>query len=298
MSSLDLEPPKVEIAVQTDNTLGESPVWHEEEQTLYWIDLRAPSIQRYRPANGMHQSFRLQHLVGAVVPRSSGGVISCMENGLHVFRFDGQGARPLPGINLHIPQNHRMNDACCDRYGNLWCSVMRDFGKSATGTLYRLSPDDSVILVRSGLTVPNGLCHDIVSDHLYFTDSPSGKIEFIKASEPLQQPVDWTPFCDLSSLPGVPDGATVDREGFLWSAVFGAGKVLRISPDGEVVGAIHLPVSQPTSCTFGGSNLRTLFVTTARQGLAQEQLRNEPLAGSVLKIELPYTGQREGKFAA
>lgn len=284
-------------AVRALNTLGESPIWLEAEQTLYWIDLRAPSLHTYHPENGNHRVTTLPATVGAVVPRKAGGVTLCMGDGLFAFRSGKNASKRMFDLSVPMPPEHRMNDATCDKHGQLWCSVMRDFGKSATGTLYRIGPDGSICTARDRLTVPNGLCHDASTGKLYFTDTPRRRIEYADVIVPGGPPPVWLELCDLADVPGLPDGATLDSDGHIWCAMFGGGRLIRISPEGEVVEIIVLPVSRPTSCAFGGVDLQSLFITTARQGLNVDELKNEPLAGSLLEIRLPWKGQREREFA-
>ncbi|ALA16903.1 MULTISPECIES: SMP-30/gluconolactonase/LRE family protein [Chelatococcus] len=276
--------------------LGESPVWNAREAALYWVDIRAPALRRLN-RGGTVETWPMPDLVGAVVLRVDGRLLLGLRTGLHTF--DPADGRLVPW--LPIDEGHaenRINDSRCDRAGRLWFSTMWDFGRRRTGSLYRL--DGAVMQLESiirDLAVPNAIAFSPAGDRAYFADSADGAIHCL-ALDPrtgaLGPPQVFVP---AGVVPGKPDGATVDAEGFLWNARFGAGIVARFSPDGRLERVVPLPVSNPTSCSFGGPDHATLFVTTATQGLDDAQRRAQPLAGAVLAFEPGIGGLAEPAFA-
>lgn len=284
--------PSLRIAANTFDILGESPWWDATTQVLWWVDLRAPALHRLDPATGAVDRWSMPALVGAVVGRQKGGVVVALADDLYGFDpAEGQ-ISALATVPLH-GEAMRLNDAKCDAGGALWFGSMRDFGADCSGGLWRLAPGGIPERLRSGVRVPNAIA--LAQDGApYFCDTRAGTIErgYRRGSE-----VEWSPFAAADVAPGAPDGATVDAEGFLWNARWGGGALARIAPDGTLDRLFPLPVTNPTSCAFGGPDLATLYVTTARQGLSPEQLTAQPDAGALLAFEPGVTGLPEPKFA-
>ena len=193
----------------------------------------------------------------------------------------------LPGAAM------RLNDAKADAAGALWFGTMRDFGADDAGGLWRLAPGGVPERMRESVRVPNAIAF-AADGSLFFCDTRAGTIE---RAPPGGRPLAWSPFAAADVAPGAPDGATVDAEGFLWNARWGGGALARITPDGTLDRLVALPVTNPTSCAFGGPGLATLYVTTARQGLSPEALAAEPLAGALLALDVGVAGLPEPAFA-
>lgn len=276
--------------------LGESPVWCSRERRLLWVDVRAPALRRLNPESGDVESWPLPEVTAAVLLRESGGVILALKSGLHAF---DPGTAQLSSL-LPIHEGHaenRLNDAKCDRRGRIWFSTMWDFGRRATGALYRLQPDLTVDKVRSDVTIPNAIAFAPDDRTIYFADTPTRRLEAAAFDVRSGEVGPWRVLADESAAPGKPDGATVDAEGFVWNARFGGGCLARFAPDGRLDRLVPLPVSQPTSCAFGGADLATLYVTTATQALDAATLGRQPLAGHVLALDVGVSGLPEPAFA-
>ena len=190
----------------------------------------------------------------------------------------------------------RCNDGKCDRQGRFWVGTMGDMRRTPRGHLYRLDPQAGLRRVLDGLTIPNGLCWSPDGRTMYFTDSPTRLIWAFPYDPATGTPGERRVFAQVDGS-GVADGATVDAEGCLWSARHGGGRVTRYTPDGRIDREIALPVSQPSCCAFGGPDLGTLFVTTARNGLSADDLAKQPLAGAVLALEPGVRGLAEPRYA-
>jgi sugar lactone lactonase YvrE len=285
----------IAVAAATGDALGESPSFVAAENHLYWVDLRAPALHRLDGA-GRVTSWPMPEVIGAVVARQSGGVVVALKRGLSAFDPDTAQLTPIATLENGMPEN-RLNDAKCDSVGRIWCGSMWDYGAQTNGSLYRVDPDGTVARMREAVTVANAIAFAPDGRTLYFTDSRKGAIERA-AYDPHSGTIGpWTVFAPADAAPGHPDGATVDVEGCLWNARYGGSCVVRFTPDGAVDRVIDLPVSQPTSCAFGGPGLKTLYVTTARQKLSSEALAGQPLAGSLLALDVGVAGLPEPAFA-
>jgi len=275
-----------EVASAYRATLGESPMWCMRRQTLYWVDVRGPTLFSL-----VGSKWQLPEIVGGVALADDGSLVLAMKSGLARFR-DG---KLDPYVELEPRDlDNRLNDIKCDRRGRLWVGTMRDFGAAATGSLYRV--DRAVVdRVLGGVTIPNGPCWSPDGRTFYFADTADGRIRAYDCDDDLRNE---RTFVDANALPGRPDGATVDAEGFLWSARYGGAGVARIDPAGRVERFLRLPVSQVSSVMFGGPDLRTLYVTTSRQRLSDEALAREPLAGALFAVDAGVQGLREPAYVA
>ncbi len=202
---------------------------------------------------------------------------------------------PMLTLEQGMP-NNRLNEAKCDRQGRMWCGSMWDYGAQTAGSLYRIDADLRATTVRSAVTIPNGIAFAPDGCQMYFVDTATGAIEVAPYDTTKGQPGGWRTLVEAAVAPGKPDGNTVDSDGGIWSARYGAGCVARFTPEGKLDRLIQLPVSQPTSCTFGGAGLDTLFITSASQRMAPAALAAEPLAGAVLALRPGVRGLAEPAF--
>ncbi len=274
-------------------TLGESPVWCARSQRLWFVDIRAPALYRLDPASGSMERYAMPDLVGMVAMATEGLVVA---QGAALCRFDpdrGKLGPPFLQLDPDHPGN-RINDTKAGPDGALWCGTMPDGGGAPTGSLYRIGGDGQVATLMSGIAVPNALCFSPDGATVYFTDTRVGVI--LRADARADRPVFET-FAEVDVAPGRPDGATVDSEGYLWSARYAGGCIARISPRGDLDRLVQLPVTQPTACAFGGPDLRTLFITTARQRLSDADCAKQPDAGDLFALTCDVAGLPEPHFA-
>ena len=286
----------MECVVKGDEQLGECTVWCEREQVLWWVDIRAPALKRYDPARTEVQVLGLPEAIGSFGLRRSQGMVAGLKSGLYLLDPRSGALQLLAAPEKHLPDN-RFNDGRCDRAGRFWAGTMRDGPRLPTGSLYRLDADARCTKHRSDIVIPNSIAWSPDDRVMYFSDTQRNLIwayDFdLAAGEMRNERV----FVDCSSHPGRPDGSCVDAEGCLWNAEYGGWRVVRYTPDGRVDRAIELPVSNPTCCCFGGKELDTLYVSTARQRLAPDEILKQPLAGSVFAIRPGVRGLPEARFA-
>jgi sugar lactone lactonase YvrE len=285
----------VRVVARIGDILGESPTWVAATGHLYWVDLRRPALRRLDPS-GRVETWPMPELAVAVVARRSGGVVVALKTSLHAFNPDTGTLTHLATVEERLAEN-RLNDMKCDPEGRIWCGSMWDFGLETTGSLYRIDAEQRVTRMRDGVTVANAIAFSPDGRTLYFADTRRGAIERADFDPASGEIGPWSTFAPAEVAPGRPDGATVDAEGFLWNARYGGGCLARFAPDGRLDRIVPLPVSQPTSCAFGGPGLATLYVTTATQKLDPKALQQEPLAGSLLAVDVGVAGLPEPAFA-
>lgn len=286
--------PAIAVLTEPVDILGECPTWAEEEQALYWIDVRGKAIRRRDHKTGEIRNWPTPDLIGCFSLRDGGGAVVGLREGVATFDFSSGAFDMIAAPNAGQP-DMRFNDGRCDRQGRFWAGTMNDVTRQPVGHLYRIGARGASAMLDL-VAIPNSLCWSPNGSVMYFADG--------------REPVIWafdmdTETGDISNRrqfarmvgEGVPDGATVDIEGFVWNAQYGGGVVNRFAPDGTLVRSIPVPVTQPTCVTFGGPDHSTLFITTARQRLAPEVLAKEPLAGAVLAIEPGVRGLPEPRFA-
>jgi len=285
--------PSIACVAQTNDVLGEVPRWHPVEQALYWIDAFKPAVHRLDPVRGTIESVTPPEKLGSFAPCAGGGLLIAGRNGL--ARYDPPSGRleriadPEQGGAVNI-----LNDGRCDARGRFWVGSMSKTMERASARLYRLARG-RLDAVDENIWVSNGVCFAPDDTKMYFADSHVKTI-FVYDFDLAAGALGARRVFATTDGPGVPDGSSVDAEGFVWNAVFDAGALVRYAPDGRVDRTVALPVSRPTACAFGGPDLATLYVTTARFRLAPEKLAREPYAGGLLALDVGARGLPEPMY--
>jgi len=283
----------VRVGDQTD-ILGESPLWNEREQALYWIDIRRPALRRLDHASGRIDTWSLPDLVGSIAFCDDGGLLVAISERIASFDLATGSLTAIATLPTRIP-GHRFNDGRCDRQGRFWVGTMHNLTRAPEGVLYRLDARGQLVVVDSGICIPNSLAWSPDGRTMYFADSLLYTI-FAYDFDPTSGEMSGKRVFATSRAPAFPDGSTVDAEGFLWNAEFNGWRVVRYAPDGRIDRVIELPTHRPTCCTFGGPNLETLYITTASQQMSADELAKQPLAGSLLAMEAGVRGLVEPRF--
>lgn len=276
--------------------LGEGAVWCARSCCLWWVDVRAPEVLALEPASGAVRRWPMPDLVAGIALRQEGGFVVALRHALHAFDPEAGLGRELVRIETNLPQN-RLNEMRCDRSGVLWCGSMVDYGAAIGGSLYRIGADLKVTPVRTQVCIPNALAFSRNGNRVHFADTDKGHIDCADLSGEVGPSMTWRHFVDAAAAPGRPDGALIDAEDHLWCARVGGGCLARFDPQGRLERLVALPTSKPTSCAFGGDDLRTLYVTTARQGLSTTELAAEPLAGRLLALSPGVAGLPDHRFS-
>jgi len=280
---------------QTNDLLGEVPIWCPRERALYWIDAFKPAIHRLVPSNGEVTSWTPPQKLGSFALRHGGGFLLATRVGLALFDPASEAFDIIATPEADRPSN-MLNDGRCDRRGRFWVGSLDKMLQQVTGRLYRVDADHSCRPMADDIFLFNGICFSPDDRVLYFADSHRHAIFACDLDIGSGTIGERRLFASTEGRLGVPDGATVDADGFMWSAQFDAGTLVRYAPDGRVDRVVELPVSRVTSCVLGGDSLDVLYVTTATFRLPEERRRREPHAGGVLALDVSVRGLPEPKF--
>ena len=287
----------VEHILATQNIVGEGPVWNVQEQALYWVDIQGHTIHRLQAETGEYRVFDVGVAVGVLAFRQSGGLVLATKNGFALWDTHTQVldviAHPEAG------QAHkRFNDGAVDCRGRFWAATMseEEEKQKPEGVLYRLDLDHSIHIMDTGFIIPNGIGWSPDNTRMYLTDSTRHVIYVYDFDAQTGTLSSRRTFVDTSNEQGVPDGLTVDSEGYIWSARWGGAKVVRYDPYGKVERVIDVPVPQPSSCVFGGKNLDELYITSASKGLSDEQRIAYPLSGDLFRLKTDIQGLEKFLF--
>ncbi|HEY8382060.1 MAG TPA: SMP-30/gluconolactonase/LRE family protein [Microvirga sp.] len=245
----------VDILVPARNSVGESPVWCPETQALWWIDVRAPALFRYRWPSGPVERWPMPAVIGCVALAAGDQVIVALATGLH--RFDPQTGALMVLCNPETRAGFRYNDGRAAPDGSLWLGSMPDPAGPNTGRLWHLAPGGGARVMAEGIRVPNAIAFSSDGTRRYHADTAAGAI-LVTEGEATRL------FAPLEAAPGRPDGAVTDAADRLWNARWGGAALACFTPAGALDALIHLPARQPTSCCFAGPDLDHLVVTTAR----------------------------------
>lgn len=278
--------------------LGEGPFWHPFQDRLFWFDIHNKTLFSATSGGIMVDRFTFD------APVSAAGVIDAdnlaIASAAGIFRLN----MPTDTREILVPLETdstrvRTNDGRVNRAGGLWIGTMslKDPGTTPAGEVFSVRAGEVKKLL-DGIHIPNATCFSPDGRTAYFTDFVTKIIRQVSIDPETGLPNgEWREYAKVDG-PGGPDGAVIDSEGFMWNAEWGNSRVVRRDLNGRVVREVKLPVSQGTCPAFGGKDLKTLFVTSAREGMSADRLAAEPMAGGVFAIEVDVPGQPENLFTA
>ena len=273
--------------------LGEGPLWDVEEQALYWLDSLGPTLYRYQYASSRVISWPLAGAtVGSLALRANGGLIIAMDQGIYSFDTSSGNSEVLVSP-LQGTRGLRLNDGKVDPFGHFVTGAMNiDYRETRNCAMYRLSPELELTQILDGFHCFNGPCFSAEGDRLYVTGREEGVIEVLDyaCGEAPQAARDFLRNCN-------PDGATIDADGYLWSAQWDDACIIRVTPNGEIDRRIDLPGQVVSSVMFGGPDLDRIYVTTTGGEVCGVSPSAKP-AGRVWVIsDSGYRGRAEPRFA-
>jgi sugar lactone lactonase YvrE len=285
---------EIRCVVESRDLLGEGPVWAAAEGRLYWFDIKGKRLNWLSDADGTSGAFDLPVRGSVAAPRVEGGLILATEAGLaHLDTRTGAFELRQP---ITLEPGFRTNDGKIDVAGRLWWSTMDDNEGARPGVLHRTDPDGRTHQVLDGIHIANTVSCSPDGATLYLADSVKGMIwAFPVAADGSLGP--RRDFISTKGEAGAPDGSAVDAEGYVWNCQWGAWRIVRFAPDGAVDRIVPVPVEKVTSCAFGGPDLKTLYVTSARENLDAAALAAQPLAGNLFAFEPGVTGLALPAFA-
>jgi L-arabinonolactonase len=277
------------------NTLGEGVLWDPVGQRTWWSDIQERRLFRYDPKSRVLESFELpERLCSFGFIKGSDSLVAAFESGFAHYHPE---SAQLQWVSRprHEASNVRFNDGRIDRQGRFWAGSMVEGAGEAQGKLYCLQGNDAKVCL-TGISISNSICFSPDGKHLYFADSPHRMILRYDI-DPTSGGIDNRQVFAKTPQGAFPDGANIDAEGYLWSAHWGAGRVVRYAPDGSVSGSVEIPTTQVTCVAFGGSALDLLFVTSAREGMSEATLQQQPHAGDVFVYKVNVKGLPDPRFA-
>lgn len=276
--------------------LGEGPLWLPENKQLVWVDIEGMQLHLYSPDTGISRAIAVGQRIGAVVPTTDGRMLCALQNGFYYLNMVNESIEPIADPEADLP-NNRFNDGKCDPSGRFWAGTMPIGGDDPVGALYRLDQDGTVHKMVTGVGCSNGIGWNLDQTTMYYIDTVTRRIDRFDYEATTGNISNRQTAIPIPENQGYPDGMAVDVEGMLWVAHWGGYCVSRWNPEtGECLEKVELPVSQVTSCCFGGEHLDELYITSASVGLSEEQLLKEPLAGSVFKYAPSVRGMPVHKY--
>jgi len=287
---------KVEFVVECRNVLGEAVLWDQDAGRLHWVDIESKQLWTLNPANGRTAVHQAPERIACFTPRRRGGLLVGFGSG---FAFYDPATGQRENIVEFEPDNPntRLNDGRTDRQGRFIAGGFDEVEGKLVSSVVRLDPDGRMTTLFGGVGCANGTCFSPDGTTLYFADTNVATMwsfEYDPATGTLGK---RTVVAGFKDQPGLPDGSCVDAEGFVWNAQWNGRRVVRYAPDGHIDRVIEMPVLNPTCVAFGGANLDTLYITTARYRMTAEQLAAEPASGALFAIKPGVRGLADAKFA-
>ena len=289
---------KADPIVQQGARLGEGSLWHPQTQRLFWVDIMGQTVFVFDPKSGENRGINVGRDVGTVVVRKSSGVMLGVKGGFACLDIETESLEEIAMVEADLPKN-RFNDGKCDPAGRFWAGSMDyDFAKDA-GSLYCMDRDLSVRKVLSDVSISNGLVWTEDQSTFYYIDSLAFQIAAFDYDVSTGEIDNRRGVVELPESVGFLDGMSIDANGNLWVAIYGAGQVRCWNPtNGELLDTVEAPGAKLiTSCAFGGPNLDELYITSASDGLSEQEKKEQPLAGSLFRAELDVSGLPTFEFA-
>jgi L-arabinonolactonase len=281
------------VATQTEDVIGEVPLWDPRAQVLTWIDILKPAFHRFDPASGTVTSVTPPEKLGSYALAKDGGLLTSGRGGIGLWNPATGDFERLATPEADRP-NNILNDGRADSRGRFLTASMDKMLGGPNGRLWRIDPlGKAELLQGEDIMLPNSICWSPDGRTFYLGDSHSNLIFAYDYDVDSGAISNKRLFADTKDLPGDVDGSSADAEGYLWNARFAGSCLIRFSPDGKVDQIIETPVSKPTHLAFGGKDLKTIYVTTARFRVSAEDLEKEPLAGALLTMESEVAGLSE-----
>ena len=288
--------PHIEVAYDAVMQTGECPLWHDEEQALYWVDIPAFTVHRLDPASGAHRAWRLSSEPAALAVSDNGGLIVAMRSGFYHLDTGSDEVRITEiAAAPYDTSLARFNDGRVDPAGRFWVGTIYEPRDKQAAEMFVLEQGEIRKAWSGGMTNSNGLAFSLDGATMYHADTTAHvvrRFDFDVASGAVanQRPLIQFSADKANNYGGRPDGAAVDSEGNYWCALFEGGRLLKLSPDGAVLDEIALPLRCPTMIAFGGPELRTLYVTSAGER-PEAELAQYPLSGKLLSINVDVAGR-------
>jgi sugar lactone lactonase YvrE len=285
----------VDLVVDVRADLGEGPLWDDRAGCLYFVDILRARVHRFRPDDGALRTYAIDRFVGAAALSERGDLILAIRDGFARLNPDTGVVQMIASVGGD-PPDRRMNDGACDAAGRFWAGTMALDERPDAGALYCLEPDGSVRTALQPVSISNGIDWSFDNTRMFFVDSPTQSVDVFDFDLARGVAANRRTFVGIAPELGMPDGLTVDAEEHVWVALWGGGVIHRYAPDGALDAVVRVPAVYPTSCAFGGADLRDLYITTAAIRLTPEEQADQPSAGGVFRCRPGPRGRAPHRF--
>nr|WP_315399722.1 SMP-30/gluconolactonase/LRE family protein [uncultured Duganella sp.] len=293
--------PHIDVAYDAVMQTGECPLWHEQEQALYWVDIPAFTVHRLDPASGAHRAWRVSSEPASLAVSDNGGLIVAMRSGFYHLDTGADEVRITEiAAAPYDTSVARFNDGRVDPAGRFWVGTIYEPRDRPAAEMFVLERGEIRKAWSGGMTNSNGLGFSLDGRTMYHADTTAHLVRRFDFDVAAGTVANQRPFMQFSAdkannYGGRPDGAAVDADGNYWSALFEGGRLVKLSPQGVLLDEIALPLRCPTMMAFGGADLKTLYVTSAGERPAAE-LARYPLSGKLLAIAVEVAGRVEPAY--
>jgi len=278
-------------------TLAEGPTWLEDRRALMWVDIDSCLVCLFDPASGANRTWKMPSHVSAVAATTKGDFLAATKQGILRLDLETGNITPLVHPEQDVSGN-RFNDGKCDPLGRFWIGSISYQRTPEAASLYRIDGSLHVRKMLANVTTSNGLTWSLDGTTFYYIDTPTRRVDAFDFDGSSGQISNRRTIIQVPEAMGKPDGMTIDREGMLWVALWGGWGISRWDPNaGELLGFVHVPAERTSSCCFGGDDFDTLFITTARTGLDEVALSQQPQAGGIFAVKPGYRGIASYRFA-
>ena len=281
--------------------VGECPLWHAGERNIYWVDINGFTVHRIHPLTGEHRKWKMASEPSALAIHPHGGLVVATRQGIvHLDTVSGNCT--LMVAAPYDTATTRFNDGRVDSAGRFWIGTIFEPRDAQAAAMYCLDKGKLILKWSGGMTVSNGLGFSPDGRTMYHSDTTSHRIDrygIDAETGELSEPQRFQQFSTDKAAPGYggrPDGAAVDSEGAYWCAMIEGGRLLRFSPEGELLRDVSLPVRCPTMMAFGGEDLRTLYITSIGHGRPEAEREQYPLTGCVISMQVDVAGREEPMY--
>lgn len=295
-SCSDVRHINAEVVYQTEAKLGEGAIWHPDRQTLFWVDIEGKTLYEFLPEKKKCRSWKFDRKVTTVVPESKKTMVVALENAIVRINLTNDSKEEIAPIDTKGGRL-RCNDGKCAPNGWLWVGTLSNDEEKGKATLYCVRPNGRIDAMIKGVSISNGIVWSRNKKYIYYNDTPTGKIKRYRYDMSSGDIIANGIAVDIPQETGLPDGMTIDSNDNLWVAQWGGfGVYCYNAYTGELITKIDVPAPNVTSCAFGGEKMDVLYITTAREGLTDEELAAYPLSGCVFACKPGAVGIRPNYF--
>lgn len=284
------------LEYKVEANLGEGAIWNYKTQELYWIDIEGRQLNIYNPKSKINKVLKTESRIGTVVPFTEDEALIALENGVHKIDIQTGKSNLFTDMKSEL-LGSRLNDGKCDPSGRFWVGSMHLEQETGKANLYTITSENILQKKIDSVTISNGIVWTSDKKTMYYIDTPTSTIKEFDYNNETGEISNGKIAVKIPIKFGFPDGMTIDEENMLWVGMWNGNAVIRFNPKtGKVISKIEVPAHNITSCAFGGENLETLYITSARIDMTEEELIKYPLAGSLFSINPGVKGVKSNFY--